>query len=121
MDKSVRKCDICNKNNNYLIRNTCCDCVKYCMNCMEDVEKATTGKRVRVKCPNCLKVLKYEQNYIENPYVKPMEQVHVIVMAQNLNILHYMYKKFVCKNLASVGYYVGGMSEVELKKTNNIV
>lgn len=28
-----------------------------------------------------------------------------------------MYKKFVCKNLASVGYYVGGMSEVELKKT----
>jgi superfamily II DNA or RNA helicase len=117
MDKSVRKCDICNKNNNYLIRNTCCDCVKYCMNCMEDVEKATTGKRARVKCPNCLKVLKYEQNYIENPYVKPMEQVHVIVMAQNLNILHYMYKKCVCKNIASVGYYVGGMSEVELKKT----
>lgn len=38
-------------------------------------------------------------------------------MSHNLNILHYMYKKFVCKNLASVGYYIGGMSEDELKKS----
>jgi superfamily II DNA or RNA helicase len=28
-----------------------------------------------------------------------------------------MYNKIVCKNIASVGYYVGGMSEQELKKT----
>jgi superfamily II DNA or RNA helicase len=28
-----------------------------------------------------------------------------------------MYKKIVCKNLASVGYYVGGMKEAELKKS----
>ena len=28
-----------------------------------------------------------------------------------------MYNKIVCKNLASVGYYVGGMSEIELKKS----
>lgn len=38
-------------------------------------------------------------------------------MSHNLNILNYMYNKFVCKNYASVGYYVGGMSEEELKKT----
>ena len=38
-------------------------------------------------------------------------------MAHNLNILHYMYKKIVCKNLASVGYYIGGMSELELKQS----
>jgi superfamily II DNA or RNA helicase len=38
-------------------------------------------------------------------------------MAHNLNILHYMYKKIVCKNLASVGYYIGGMNEFELKKS----
>jgi superfamily II DNA or RNA helicase len=38
-------------------------------------------------------------------------------MAHNLNILHYIYNKFVCKNLASVGFYVGGMSESELKKS----
>ena len=113
---SIPNCGLCNKNNNYLIRNTCCNTVQYCMLCMENIELAK-GKNERPKCPNCKKVLKYEQNYIENPNVKPLEQTHTIVMAHNLNILHYMYKKFVCKNLASVGYYVGGMSEIELKKT----
>jgi superfamily II DNA or RNA helicase len=49
--------------------------------------------------------------------VKPLEKTHTIVMAHNLNILHYIYKKFVCKNLASVGYYIGGMSEAELKQS----
>jgi hypothetical protein len=116
MDKNVINCQICNKNNNYLIRNTCCDSVKYCMLCMENIEVQSI-KKERPKCPNCKKVLKYEQNYIENKYVKPLEQTHTIVMAHNLNILHYMYKKFVCKNLASVGYYVGGMKESELKRS----
>ena len=37
------------------------------------------------------------------------------MLSHNLNILEYIYNKFVCKNLASVGYYVGGMSEQELK------
>jgi len=119
MDKSVPNCEICNKNNNYLIKNTCCDVVKYCMPCMEGLvshyEKCV--KKERPKCPNCKKVLKYEQNYIENSYIKPIEQTHTIIMAHNLNILHYIYKKFVCKNLASVGYYVGGMSQNELKKS----
>ena len=109
MDNSVPNCQICNKNNNYLIRNTCCDIVKYCMPCMENISDK------RPKCPDCKKSLKYEQNYIENKYVKPLEQTHTIVMAHNLNILHYIYKKFVCKNLASVGYYIGGMKEDELK------
>ncbi len=118
MDKSVPNCQVCNKNNNYLIRNTCCDSVKYCMPCMENIE-VNCRKGERPKCPTCKKNLKYEQNYIENPYVKPLEQTHTIVMAHNLNILHYMYKKFVCKNLASVGYYIGGMKEVELKASEN--
>jgi superfamily II DNA or RNA helicase len=83
---------------------------------MENIE-ATWPKKERPKCPNCKKVLKYEQNYIENKCVKPLERTHTIVMAHNLNILHYIYKKFVCKNLASVGYYIGGMNEVELKKS----
>jgi superfamily II DNA or RNA helicase len=114
MNKNVPNCQICNKNNNYLVRNTCCDIVKYCMPCMENIQLNCSEKE-RPKCPNCKKGLKYEQNYIENKYVKPLEQTHTIVMAHNLNILHYMYKKFVCKNLASVGYYVGGMKELELK------
>ena len=119
MDESVPNCEICNKNNNYLIKNTCCSIVKYCMSCMEEIinncEKNV--KKERPKCPNCKKVLKYEQNYIENPYIKPIEQTHTIVMAHNLNILHYIYKKFVCKNLASVGYYVGGLTEAQLKNS----
>ena len=77
------------------------------MPCMENIE-AKGIKRERPKCPTCKKVLKYEQNYIENKHVKPLEKTHTIVMAHNLNILHYIYKKFVCKNLASVGYYIGG-------------
>ena len=129
MDKNNPCCEICNKNNNYLIRNTCCDIVKYCINCMENIEEnadkniktsinsegKTRNTKERPKCPNCKKVLKYEQNYIENPYVKPLAQTHTIVMSHNLNILHYMYKKIVSKNLASVGYYIGGMNETELK------
>jgi len=131
MDISVINCQICNKNTNYLLRNTCCDSIKYCMICLENIEMeaekknisfvGTDGKKKaskeRPKCPNCNKILKYEQNYIENHYVKPIEQTHTIVMAHNLNILHYIYKKFVCKNLASIGYYVGGMSGPELKRT----
>jgi superfamily II DNA or RNA helicase len=119
MDHSVPNCQICNKNNNYLVRNTCCDTVKYCMLCVEEVETRYEKmvKKERPKCPNCKKVLKYEQNYIENKYVKPLEQTHTIVMAHNLNILHYIYKKFVCKNLASVGYYIGGMCETDLKNS----
>jgi superfamily II DNA or RNA helicase len=115
MDKSVPNCEICIKNNNYLVRNTCCECVKYCLLCVEKI--STCDKKIRPKCPNCKKVLKYEQNYIENKYIKPLEQTHVIVMAQNLSILHYIYNKIVCKNLASVGFYIGGMSEIELKKS----
>ena len=124
MDSQVPNCDLCNKNNNYLVRNTCCDCVKYCLTCIENLDlqlqthsnsNEKTSKKIRTKCPNCKKILKYEQNYIENPYVKPLEQNHTIIMSHNLNILHYIYKKFVCKNLASVGYYIGGMKESELK------
>jgi superfamily II DNA or RNA helicase len=110
MDAANPCCALCNKNNNYLILNTCCRAIKYCMICAE-----SGGKRC--PCPNCGKTWKFEQHYIENPYVKPLEHRHTIVMAHNLNILHYIYNKFVCKNLASVGFYVGGMSESELKKS----
>lgn len=127
MDKNNSNCELCNKNNNYLVKNTCCDSVKYCMPCLDKIEPFKhvfideNGKKKqyveRVKCPNCKKVLKYEQNYIENKYIKPLEQTHTIIMAHNLNILQYIYSKFVCKNLASIGYYIGGMSEAELKKS----
>ena len=124
-------CEICKKKDNYLIKNSCCSVVKYCLSCVQEVEREAEtnityyvgpdGKekahKERPKCPHCKKVLKYEQNYIENPYVKPLEQLHTLILSHNLNVLHYIYTKMVCKNLASVGYYVGGMSEIELKKS----
>jgi superfamily II DNA or RNA helicase len=137
MDANNPNCQICLKNNNYLIKNTCCDVVKYCLPCMKQIEqfvinfnqeseseietnvnvdKKTKTKSVP-KCPNCNKRLKYEQHYIENKYVKPLEQLHTLILSHNLNVLHYMYNKIVCKNIASVGYYVGGMKECELKKS----
>jgi len=128
MDSCVPNCEMCGKNNNYLMKNSCCECVKYCLICLESIQPISSkvcdkqGNFIKYavmkpKCPNCNKVLKYEQNYIENSHIKPLEHLQTIVLAHNLNILEYMYTKFVCKNLASVGYYVGGMKEIELKKS----
>ena len=122
MNANNPECEICVKKDNYLIKNSCCSVVKYCLPCMQEVERKAEivqngEKKTRPKCPHCKKGLKYEQNYIENPYVKPLEQLHTLILSHNLNVLHYMYTKMVCKNIASVGYYVGGMSEIELKKS----
>jgi hypothetical protein len=123
-------CQLCKKNINYLVKNTCCGQVKFCLLCMDRVVKTanetleeTTNKKTgiiktvkrRPKCPCCNKVLAYEQHYIDTGLVKPISQLQTIVLSHNLNVLEYIYQKFVCKNLASVGYYVGGMSEQELK------
>jgi len=130
MDESKICCEICSSRENYLVKNSCCCIVKFCLPCLNNiVEEAKipqpfvdkngiekTSKK-RPKCPCCKKVLEYEQNYIENDHVKPIEQQHTIIMSHNLNVLEYIYTKMVCKNLASVGYYVGGMSETELKKS----
>jgi len=131
MNEANPNCQICLKNDNYLIKNTCCDTVKYCLPCMIQIEtNANISEIIGVnvneqnicktkisKCPNCKKRLKYEQHYIENPYVKPLEQLHTLILSHNLNVLHYIYNKIVCKNIASVGYYIGGMKETELKKS----
>jgi superfamily II DNA or RNA helicase len=128
MDECVPNCDICGRNNNYLMKNSCCGCVKYCMICLKNIKpeiveiiNKKTGERqqtkMKPKCPNCQKVLKYEQNYIENLDVKQIQETQSIILAHNLNILEYIHDKFVCKNLSSVGYYVGGMKEAELKKS----
>jgi superfamily II DNA or RNA helicase len=130
IDTEHPPCCLCNKSINYLVRNTCCDQVKYCLLCMDAVVKnakdtleQTVNKKTgevkqvkrRPKCPCCSKVLAYEQNYVDTGQVKPIHELQTIVLSHNLNVLEYIYQKFVCKNLASVGYYVGGMSEQELK------
>lgn len=111
----------------YLVRNTCCKgptakdptgpgVVKYCLGCMQNIVNNVEAKK-RPKCPNCNKVLKFEQNYVENPNVKPLEQCHTIVLSHNLNILEYMYNRIINENIASVGYYIGGMHEEDMKKS----
>jgi len=132
MDSCNPICEICLNSNNYLLKNTCCDSVKYCLNCLDNIisvnktkkeikiDKKTgeeKGVKRRPKCPNCKKVLEFEQNYIENPYIKPIHIQQTIILSHNLNVLEYIYRKMICKNIASVGYYVGGMSEQELKKS----
>jgi len=130
LDNLNPDCGLCHKNINYLVKNTCCDIVKYCLPCLNKVIEAAqipeitidkNGKekytKRRPKCLDCKKVLSFEQNYVDNLCNKPIEELHVIIMSHNLNILEYIYNRFVCKNIASVGYYVGGMSEAELKSS----
>jgi len=127
MDKNNPNCILCLKNDNYLVKNICCNEVLYCLPCIQNIINNTYKNNlesnekkkisIRPKCPNCTKVLKYEQNYINNECIQPLEKCQTIVLAHNLNVLEYIYNKFICKNLASVGYYIGGMSEQELKQS----
>ena len=116
LDKPCCGCELCGQKNNFLVKNTCCNVVKYCLPCMLK-EEQEHNVRGRPKCVHCKKVLKYEQHYIENPNVKPMEQLQTLVLSHNLNVLHYMYNRIVNENIASVGYYVGGMKEADLKRS----
>lgn len=120
MDSAIPPCGKCTKTVHYLVKNSCCGIVKYCMPCLNSYQlnnatATASGRKQRAKCPDCNKVLAFEQHYIENPFVAPLTQRHTIVLSHNLNVLEYMYNKIVCNNFASVGYYVGGMSEQELK------
>ena len=49
--------------------------------------------------------------------INPEQQF--IVLAQTKNLLNYLYKALCYKNFASVGYYIGGMKEEELKKSES--
>ena len=56
-----------------------------------------------------LKVLEKELNEKEGQ--------QVMILAQNKNILNYLFKAIEHRRIATVGYYVGGMKEDELKKS----
>lgn len=58
-----------------------------------------------------LKVLKKEMDE------KPNQQV--MILAHNKNLLVYLFKAIEHRNLATVGYYLGGMKEKELKLTES--
>ena len=50
-------------------------------------------------------------------FINPDQQF--IVLAQTKSLLNYLYKSIIHKNIASVGYYIGGMKECELKKSES--
>jgi len=50
-------------------------------------------------------------------FINPNQQF--IVLAQTKSLLNYLYKALIHKNIASVGYYIGGMKESELKKSES--
>ena len=50
-------------------------------------------------------------------FINPLQQF--IVLAQTKSLLNYLYKALVYKNFASVGYYIGGMKECDLKKSES--
>jgi superfamily II DNA or RNA helicase len=57
-------------------------------------------------------ILKVLQNELQE---KPDQQV--MILAHNKNLLVYLHDAIKHRNIATVGYYVGGMKEPELKKT----
>ena len=50
-------------------------------------------------------------------FINPNQQF--IVLAQTKCLLNYLYKALIHKNFASVGFYIGGMKESELKKSES--
>jgi len=55
-------------------------------------------------------------NIIEELYKSNTEQ-QIMILAHNKNLLTYFHKEIERKNIATVGYYVGGMKEKDLKIT----
>ena len=47
--------------------------------------------------------------------IKPDQQI--MILAHNRNLLTYLYQAIETRGIATVGYYVGGMKEAELKKS----
>ena len=58
-----------------------------------------------------IKVLQNELNLNKNQ--------HIIILSQNKNLLVYLFNAITHRNIGTVGYYVGGMKEAQLKETEN--
>lgn len=70
------------------------------------------------------KVAKYEYRadfvlnvMINEIKINPKQQI--ILLSQTKNLLNYLYKLITSKNVTSVGYYIGGMKEKDLKESES--
>lgn len=57
-------------------------------------------------------ILEIIQDIIEN-----RKESHIILLAHNKSMLKYLFEAISFRNICEVGYYVGGMKEEELKKS----
>lgn len=55
---------------------------------------------------------------ITDIYNENIEQ-QIMILAHNKNLLKYLHDAIDTRNIASVGYYIGGMKETELKKSES--
>ena len=70
------------------------------------------------------KVAKYEYraDFILNVMINELKinpKQQIILLSQTKNLLNYLYKLINLKNVTSVGYYVGGMKEKDLKESES--
>jgi superfamily II DNA or RNA helicase len=60
--------------------------------------------------------------FIINVIVKELKDYpkqQMLVLGQNKSILNYLFKAIETRNIATVGYYIGGMKEKQLKESEN--
>ena len=50
---------------------------------------------------------------------KNKERMQVMILAHNKNLLHYLYDAIEHRKIASVGYYIGGMKQKDLKASED--
>ncbi len=43
----------------------------------------------------------------------------ILILGHNRNLLHYLFDAIIDRNIGSVGYYLGGMKEAQLKESEN--
>ena len=70
------------------------------------------------------KVAKYEYraDFILNVMINELKinpNQQIILLSQTKNLLNYLYKLITLKNVTSVGYYIGGMKEKDLKESES--
>jgi superfamily II DNA or RNA helicase len=70
------------------------------------------------------KVAKYEYraDFILNVMINEIKinpKQQIILLSQTKNLLNYLYKLITLKNVTSVGYYIGGMKEKDLKESES--
>lgn len=118
--------DICNKEKNKLQQdNVLIKAIDYVVIDDEEYNKEERDFRGNIKHSTMLsKVSNFNYrsdfiiNVIENE-LKINKEQQIILLGHQKNLLNYIFKAIESKNITSVGYYIGGMKEKDLKISEN--